>query len=389
MTYFFFHIPKTGGTSFKRVLEQWFKTRRDDDVTPEELRSLAEAPSADLCIHGHFSGILLSRGDSLLARYPWIVNNREAPVFTFFRDPVEQAVSYYYHERDAGRAALPLVDFLKTPHTYSLSRVLEVSTQQELEAALRSFLFIGVTDELQRSADRMADLLNKPRMEVPRHRVGNRDSQVLDLSPAGRRAVENLYPLECELYARARDALFDRRPVAWNPEDQFTYLRNRYSVKARVGSPSGAKAVAEIVSFKAHGRDDESRGKFDCREAIGLTVEFDVHDDTKIVEPAIRVTRQGHPVFVVAYVPEPGAPATFSRGRHRVTTWIPGNLLNTGPFEVFSNLATPYPVERFDHTTEPVVLEVVEPASAEDTARGSWRTPFPGGVRPLLKWTSS
>jgi len=364
---------------------------RDEDIAPPELRQLETDQPDDLCIHGHFSGALLSRGGALLARYPWIMANPKAFVFTLFRDPVEHALSYYYHERAAGRVQLPLIDFLKTPHAFALSGALEATTPQEMEAALQSFAFIGVTEELQRSVDVLAEMLGKPSQPVPRDKLGERDGQVLLLSAADRRAVESLYPMECELYARARDALFGHKQLTWAPEKQFTYLRDRYAVKSTVTSSVCAedRPVAQILSFKAHGVDEADRGSFDCREPVGLTVEFEVRNADKIVEPAFRVTKQGHTIFVIAYVPETGAPQRFSPGKHRATVWIPGNLLNHGPFEIVANLATPWPVERFDQTVEPIVLDITEPDDSNATARGSWRTAFPGGVRPLLKWTST
>ncbi len=373
------------------MLEAWFRTKRDEDIAPAELRRLEQEQPDDLCIHGHFSGTLLSRGDALLARYPWIMGNRNAFVLTLFRDPVEHAMSYYYHERAAGRVQLPLIEFLKTPHAFALSKALEVNTREQIDRAIKSFAFIGVTEELQRSADLLAEIIGKPRQEVPREKLGERDGQVLALSAAERRAVESLYPMECELYARARDALFEHKPVSWEPEKQFTYLRDRYAVKSSVSSSVGVgeRPTAEIVHFTAHGVDGVERGRFDCREAIGLTVEFEVRDALKVVEPAFRVTRQGHTIFVIAYVPEEGSPAQFPQGRHRATVWIPGNLLNPGPFEITSNLATPWPVERFDQTVDPIVLDITEAQDGETTARGAWRTAFPGGVRPLLRWTSS
>jgi hypothetical protein len=169
------------------------------------LRAIEQEQPEDVCIHGHFAGALLSRSGTLLARYPWIVSNLRAFVFTLFRHPVEHVLSFYYHEHAAGRVNLPLADFLKTPHAFAIGRALEVNTEHDIQAALQSFGFIGLTEELQRSTDLLADMVGKPRQTLPWEKQGASDSQVLALSAADRRAVESLYPVECELHARVRD----------------------------------------------------------------------------------------------------------------------------------------------------------------------------------------
>lgn len=147
--------------------------------------------------------------------------------------------------------------------------------------------------------------------------------------------------------------------------------------------------MAAIQSFRAHDQDGATRARFDCCETIGISVTFEVRDGGVLIEPAIRVNRLGHTIFVIAYVPDNGAPRVFAPGRHEVTTWIPGNLLNTGPFEVFASLAQPSPVLRIDQLADPLLLDITEPEMSAMTASGSWRTPFPGGIRPLMKWTRS
>ncbi len=270
-----------------------------------------------------------------------------------------------------------------------MARALEVTRQDQVSSALESFGFVGVTDELQRSADLFADTFGLRRAVVPRERVAVRDDQMTSLSAIERSKIEQLYPLECELYARARDNVDALRSPPRSPANQFDYLRQQRSLRAEAWAQSPTIGAAAILSVRAHDQNGESRARFDCRERVGVTVTFEVRDASAVVEPAIRLTRLGHVVFVVAYSPDTDAPLAFGAGQHEVTTWIPGNLLNTGPFGILASLAQPSPVRRHDQLADALTIEIFEPEDGTDTARGAWRTEFPGGVRPLLKWTSA
>ena len=67
--YFFYHIPKTAGTSFKRVLEVWLQTARDEDLTDYDRKRLANSRQGNLCVHGHFGASLKSNSASLIERF--------------------------------------------------------------------------------------------------------------------------------------------------------------------------------------------------------------------------------------------------------------------------------------------------------------------------------
>lgn len=88
---YFFHIPKTAGTSVCRFLEQTF---RSDQICPcglwDQLITISRSELAQWQI---FRGHFLSHLEPYLGR--------ALRTFTMLRDPVERAISHYYHVRRA------------------------------------------------------------------------------------------------------------------------------------------------------------------------------------------------------------------------------------------------------------------------------------------------
>lgn len=167
MTYFFYHIPKTAGTSFKRVLEVWLETARDEDMSEADRKQIATTRPERLCIHGHFGASLKSNAASLIERYPFIVGNPDARVITLLREPIELAVSYYFHEKRRGTTLPDLTVFLSKPLPVSLSAALDVRCSEEIDAMLSSFWFVGAGGDLQAVADQLSEREGWPTVQVP------------------------------------------------------------------------------------------------------------------------------------------------------------------------------------------------------------------------------
>lgn len=222
----YYHIPKTAGTSFKRVLETWFPRRvmRDHMVAATDIEEILADPES--CIAGHFAGRLRGHELSLLEMFPSLVGSIDHHVVTILREPLEHAVSTYYHFRDIDDDKLgSLEEFLERGHPFQYRRTLSVPSSEYIDRALSSFSFVGDTAQLQRSVDALADLLGKPRTEVSNERVGTRDAQVLGLSLEQRSRAIKLLDLDYEIYEAARDRLAAFETRKWVPRsDPFTYV---------------------------------------------------------------------------------------------------------------------------------------------------------------------
>lgn len=388
MTYFFYHIPKTAGTSFKRLLEVWLQTARDEDLADADRRRIANSRQADLCIHGHFGARLKSNSASLLERYPFIEGNADARVMTLLRDPIEHAVSYYFHERRRGTPLPELSVFLTKPNAATFSSALGVSRTEEIESMLSSFWFVGAADDLQTVADQLAEREGWSHVAVPLQNQRPQDSVAELVTPADRRAYEKLMALDYEIWTRAR-SWSNADPDNWKPAQQFSYLSSKRVPIADglLSAPESRRPGGWLLRAYSHGSNGEPRAVFDCKESLGITLEFELLNSSVDLEPALLVRRDGEVIFSVSFTPDAQAPAwPDAIGPRTATAWIPGNLLNPGYFEIEASLCTPFPLVRHDRTIQPIRIRIDESQDSEGTARGHWRSPFPGGVRPKLVW---
>lgn len=390
--HFFFHVPKTGGTTFKLLLPQWFAGTTNDRANPEELRSVQEISEGDLCVAGHFGGRVCGPPESLIRRYPEIVGSQYARVFTLLRDPVEQAISFYYHEKARNHTQLSLADFLFARHKFSYRLVFGQRRSEQVESIIASFFFLGVTEALQQSANLLADLMGKPRLDVRRENIGVRDHQAANITVAERARIERLYDWEHDLYQRVKDAVTNPSAarMTWDGGTQFRYTGfppvRLLESPVRTSGFDNAPDFAVMESVAVHGRDGSPRSRFCLDEPIGITQTFELHREDVLIQPTVLVTHDNETVFSAAYTDPKHFDLPLGRGRFTTTAWIPPHLLNIGLFVISTSLSSPDPVRRFARAEEVLAFETVEPAIDLLGARGLWKTPFPGHVRPLLTW---
>lgn len=217
----FYHIPKTAGTSSRRVIEAWFPTiYRDYDYRSAPLD--ASADTSSVCLIGHFAGRLLGHELALLDLLPSLKGPNPETLFTVLREPLDHAVSAYYHMRDIDKDRLgSLAEFLENGHPFQTSVVLGIPDSDCISPALDSFAVVGDTSDLQKTFDVLADQLEKPRLKVPTVRVGTRDAQVITLNASERSRFEKMWPLDFEIYEVARDRLRLGKTAASSEQRQY------------------------------------------------------------------------------------------------------------------------------------------------------------------------
>jgi hypothetical protein len=232
--YFFLHIPKTAGTSFRHLLRIHFR-QRETYPSQRLIRQrggypLLKEAEAFFQEPGQAARIRL-----LLGHYPLLARDflPERPhCMTFLRDPVERSISELYHhytknEHEQGRSLEEIFQRRKRSMHNSQCRMLyqdrpELLRQtpfpmtepafQQVKANLQQCEFVGI-------AERFSDSVSLLRRtfgwgwNLPLRLNQRAKSQLPPVSEALRKEIEQANAWDLELYEFA-SALFSKRLAA-------------------------------------------------------------------------------------------------------------------------------------------------------------------------------
>lgn len=212
---YFFHVPKTGGTTLQYLLERRF--------APEEVCPAQDESQLAELADDHLAGYRLFAGHywSLPRRLPGPLR-----MMTWLRNPLDRAVSMYKHIlRDTGHplhgAAHNPAGFesmlghpaLRNSQVRHLARVHEayrrgLTDEQCLPLATavtdRCF-FVGFTEHYRASAERLFDLLGwEDREDIPRLNTADRHSPGVEVDASQREQLWAVNALDAALYDYAR-----------------------------------------------------------------------------------------------------------------------------------------------------------------------------------------
>lgn len=187
----FIHIPKCGGSSLIQVIKGWFKTACHEHYYQPETASMPQKYplKKGTCIYGHFNR---KRGFGIEDYYP------DAEQFiTFLREPLEIAISNYFYWKWTLRPYRlelgtlkegdqwdfrDIQDFFeKRPRSHMLDFLPRDLNATNFQNVLEeTFIYIGITEDLDTSVNHLAKRLGFPQTQVERLNKSRRDEELPD-----------------------------------------------------------------------------------------------------------------------------------------------------------------------------------------------------------------
>jgi lipopolysaccharide transport system ATP-binding protein len=144
--------------------------------------------------------------------------------------------------------------------------------------------------------------------------------------------------------------------------------------------------IVRLRAVRCVGVDGRVAECVDIRHELAIEIEFDVLEGDHVLVPNIHVfTAEGSCAFIAHEVASPWHRRKRPRGSYKTRAWIPGNFLSEGTTFIGVAITTLNPVHVHLREMDAIAIQVVDSTDG-DSARGEYGGPYPGAVRPMLRW---
>lgn len=174
-----------------------------------------------------------------------------------------------------------------------------------------------------------------------------------------------------------------------------TYLKSDFGAVARrnwnIDKAPGTNIV-RLLEVKVHDRKGKIGSTFNLSESVGITMRYQVLESGHILNPAFNFyNAQGINIFDTHEAVFEWRRKIKSIGQYTSTVWIPDNFLSEGIIIVSSAIVTQDPFLIHLHEKEAIAFNMIDKLDKLENSvtRGDYVGPFPGVIRPLLKWESA
>jgi lipopolysaccharide transport system ATP-binding protein len=146
--------------------------------------------------------------------------------------------------------------------------------------------------------------------------------------------------------------------------------------------------VVRLRRVRVCGEDGTTISVVDIRHPVGIEITYDVLEGGHVLVPAVLFFNEARlHLFTVLDLEQEWQRRSKSAGRYVSTAWIPGNFLAEGSVVVDTGVVTLAPYEAHVYERDVVTVRVFD-LMRGDSARGDYIGPFPGVVRPLVRWNT-
>ena len=146
--------------------------------------------------------------------------------------------------------------------------------------------------------------------------------------------------------------------------------------------------VARLRAVRVRTEDGRVTEAIDIRRPVQIEIEFEVRKAGHKLTPNFHVfNEKGVNVFITNDLDPEWRGRLRPEGIYTSSVWIPGNFLAEGTLLVGAALSTLDPVVVHFFERDAVAFQVIDSLDGDST-RGEYAGPYPGVVRPALRWTT-